>query len=212
MFDWTFKLGDIAIVIATLAGPVLAVQAQKWIERSRETKQRRIWIFRTLMATRAASLSPAHVEALNAVPIEFYGNSGHLKEIVDSWKAYLDYLSQQSIPPEVWAQKRFDLFIDLLLKMAIFLGYNFNKVEISREVYSPRAHAQTQHEQDIIRQGLAKLFRGEISLPMDVKGFPVDPQFVQNQNELQKRLLSWLAGEHSVKVALEKEGNDGGNA
>ncbi len=209
--DWTFKLGDIAIVIATMVGPVLAVQAQKWIERSREKKQRQIWIFRTLMATRATSLSPAHVEALNAVPIEFYGNSRHLKEIVDSWKAYLDYLSQENVPPEVWAQKRFDLFVELLHKMASFLGYNFNQVEISREVYSPKAHAQIQNEQDIIRQGVAKLFRGEIALPMDVKGIPVDPQFVQNQNELHKRLLDWLAGERTVKVAFRKE-DEGGSA
>ena len=205
-FDWTFKLGDIAIVIATMAGPVLAVQAQKWIERSRATKQRQISIFRTLMATRA-SLSPAHVEALNAVPIEFYGNSRHLREIVDSWKAYLDYLSQENVSPEVWVQKRFDLFVDLLHKMASFLGYNFNQVEISREVYSPKAHAQIQNEQDIIRQGFAKLFRGEIALPMDVK---VDPQFAHNQIELQKHLLVWLASKCSVKVAFSKEDNERG--
>jgi hypothetical protein len=34
--DWTFRMGEIAIVFATLMGPILAVQAQKWIERSRE--------------------------------------------------------------------------------------------------------------------------------------------------------------------------------
>jgi hypothetical protein len=85
--DWTFRMGEAAIVFATLLGPVLAVQAQKWIERARERKQRKIGIFRTLMATRAAFLSPAHVEALNAVPIEFYGN----RKIVNSWKEYLDY-------------------------------------------------------------------------------------------------------------------------
>jgi hypothetical protein len=38
------------------------------------------------MATRAAFLSPALVEALNAVPIEFYGN----RKIVNSWKEHLD--------------------------------------------------------------------------------------------------------------------------
>jgi hypothetical protein len=34
--DWTFRMGEIAIDFATLMGPILAVQAQKWIERSRE--------------------------------------------------------------------------------------------------------------------------------------------------------------------------------
>ena len=59
-FDWNFKITDIAIVFATLFGPILAVQAQKWLERNREIKQRRAWIFRTLMATRATTLSPVH--------------------------------------------------------------------------------------------------------------------------------------------------------
>jgi hypothetical protein len=76
--DWTVKTGDLAIVIATLLGPILAVQAQKWIERSRERQQRRVAVFRVLMTTRAALLSPAHVEALNIVPVEFYIDERYL--------------------------------------------------------------------------------------------------------------------------------------
>jgi hypothetical protein len=30
--DWTIKATDIAIVFATITGPVLAVQAQMWLE------------------------------------------------------------------------------------------------------------------------------------------------------------------------------------
>lgn len=202
--DWTFKFGDIAIVIATLLGPVLAVQAQKWIERSLDKKQRQIVVFRTLMATRGALLSAPHVEALNAVPIEFYGSNRRLKEIVDSWKAYLDCLSQQGVPKDVWAEKRIDLLIDLLFKIAVFLGYNFNRVEISKELYSPIAHAQIETEQDIIRRGLARLFSGEIALPMDVKSLPVDPNELHEQQDLRKSLLRWLVGESSVKVDLDK--------
>ena len=74
-FDWNIKITDIAIVFAT----ILAVQAQKYLEKGGEIKQRRAWLFRTLMATRATTLSPAHVEALNAVPIEFYGKDQKLK-------------------------------------------------------------------------------------------------------------------------------------
>ncbi len=97
--DITLKLADVAIVFATFAGPIAAVQAQKWVERRREQNNRRITIFRTLMATRAASLSPAHVEALNAIPIEFYGSRRAFKQVVDAWKSYLDYLSQQGVDP-----------------------------------------------------------------------------------------------------------------
>jgi uncharacterized protein DUF6680 len=196
--DWTFRMGETAIVFATLLGPVLAVQAQKWIERVREKKQRQIGIFGTLMATRAAFLSPAHVEALNAVPIEFYGN----KKIVNSWKEYLDNLSKQGVPAEVWAQRRVDLFVDLLVEMAAFVGYNFTRVEISREVYWPTAHARIEADQQIIREGLAKLFRGEAAIPMAVKSFPVEALALEEQQDLRRLLLKWLGGKQSVKVDL----------
>ena len=189
-------MGEEAIVFATLSGPV---QAQKWIERARERTQRKIAIFRTLMATRAAFLSPAHVEALNAVPIEFYGN----RKIVNSWKEYLDYLSRQGVSPEVWGQRRIELFIDLLVEMVAFLGYNFSRVEISREVYWPTAHARIEADQQIIREGVAKLFKGEAALPMDVKSFPIEAQALEEQQDLRRPLLKWLAGEQSVKVAFE---------
>lgn len=202
-FDWTFKAGDLAIVVATLLGPVLAVQAQKWIERARDRQQRRIWIFRTLMATRATSLAPPHVEAINAVPIEFYGKNKSFKAVVESWKTYIDYLYQDKVNPEVWAAKRLDLFNELILRMAKTLGYKFTAVEISREFYSPKAHIQIETEQNLIREGLAAIFRGDRSLPMDVRSFPSDLKFIERQGELQEKLLKWLAGETDVKVVID---------
>ena len=82
--DWTLKATDVAIVFATIVGPVLAVQAQKWLERSRAIRDRRMRIFRVLMSTRAARLSANHVEALNAISIEFYGSKGRLRAIVEA--------------------------------------------------------------------------------------------------------------------------------
>ncbi|WP_373426698.1 DUF6680 family protein [Neorhizobium galegae] len=71
---------DWMIILATLAGPILAIQVQKFLERGRENRNRRLQIFRTLMATRAASVSPAHVEALNSIALEFYGRKNLLKQ------------------------------------------------------------------------------------------------------------------------------------
>ena len=58
-------------VLAMLVSPLLAVQATRWIDRARESRARRVNIFRVLMATRAAGLPPAHVEALNLIAVEF---------------------------------------------------------------------------------------------------------------------------------------------
>lgn len=133
-WDLTIKLTDIAIVLAALLGPVLAVQAQKWLERRRDVKERQLAIFRTLMATRNAMLSPQHVEALNAVPVEFYGSTGKLRQINDARKLYLDHHTADVPANDVWMQKRIDLFQDMLHQMSQFLGYSFSKAQLARDL------------------------------------------------------------------------------
>jgi hypothetical protein len=201
-FDWTIKITDIAIIFATILGPIFAVQAQKYLEKGREIKQRRAWLFRTLMATRATTLSPAHVEALNAVPIEFYGNDKNLKSIINKWKAYLDHLHKDTEAPG-WGEKRQELLVDLLYTMAEFLGYEFNTVEIANEIYSPKGHAWIETDQEIIRKGLARLLSGQFALPMEVKSIPSDPVSLKEQDELRRLLLSWLSGQSTVAVDIK---------
>ena len=70
---WGLETKDWVIVGATIAGPVLAVQAQKWVERARAAAQRRDWIFTTLMGTRQARVSFDHVRALNMIDLAYYG-------------------------------------------------------------------------------------------------------------------------------------------
>jgi len=65
-------MSDWAIVFATLVGPVLAVQAQAFLERRRGLRARRTQLFYTLMRTRASGFVPDHVNAINAIPIEFH--------------------------------------------------------------------------------------------------------------------------------------------
>lgn len=167
---------NFAIICATLLGPVLAVQAQKWLESNRAIKARRLDIFRTLMATRAATLSPIHVEALNAVPVEFYGTGKGLKAINDAWKLYLDHHSIEGPTTKLWVQTKQDLFMELLHLMSQFLGYSFSKAQIRRDIYSPRAHGDLEADQAIIRRGAVALLKGEIALPIDVREFPAISQ------------------------------------
>lgn len=203
-WDWTFRTTDVAIVAATLLGPILAVQAQKLLERRRDQDQRRRWVFRTLMATRATNLSSAHVEALNAVPIEFYGRSVRLSKVIEAWKVYLDHLNANvDANGPAWEDRRQDLFLALLGAMAHFLGYKFGPVELRREVYFPRGHAQLETDQETIRKGFASLLRGEKALPMEVRGWPVDEGALDAQRRLQARLLAWLDGDAAPRVKVE---------
>ncbi len=199
--NYVFKLSDIAIIFATLIGPVLAVQTQKILEHIRATRDQRRQIFKNLMATRVERLSPRHVEALNAVPVEFYGKDRKSKEITDKWKEYLDHFDVP-MTNEAYFQKRVDLFNDLLFLMSQNLGYNFTRSQIARDIYSPIAHADIENEQTIIRKGLVQLFKGEFALPMAVTELPstMDDATLANQAKLQKLLLQWLNGERAVKV------------
>jgi hypothetical protein len=65
---------DWLLILATIAGPILAVQAHKWVERLREGRNRKLRLFERLMATRAARLSAEHVQALNMIDLVFYGS------------------------------------------------------------------------------------------------------------------------------------------
>lgn len=196
-WDWS----DAAIVIATILGPILAVQIERYLQRQRSVEDRRQTIFRTLMATRAASLSPAHVEALNAVPVEFYGQRcKKLKEINDRWKTYLDHHTVQAPATDVWFQKRQDLFIDLLYSISKFLGYEFSRSQLERDIYSPQGHSELEAEQTVIRKGLVALLNGQSSLNMAVKEFPYDEAASKEQEELRSALQAWLDGSRTVKV------------
>lgn len=205
-WDYTIKWTDVAIVFATLIGPILAVQAQKWLERNRAIQDRRNQIFRVLMATRAAMLSPGHVEALNAIPVEFYGARGQLKKINDSWKLFLDHHAPDLATNDAWLQKRQDLFLDLLHLISQYLGYQFTRSQLARDIYNPQAHGELENEQTIIRKGFVKLFNGEAVIPMAVREFPAtaDEKSLANQAALQKLLLEWLEGQRSVKVDTAK--------
>ena len=91
-------VSDIIMVIAILLAPLLAVQIQKWIEIFRETRQRKLYVFHTLMATRAARVSTEHVQALNMIDIIFYKDKAE-KPVREAWKKYLDHLNTPPLPP-----------------------------------------------------------------------------------------------------------------
>jgi len=124
------------------------------------------------MATRATKLAPTHVEAINAIPIEFYGRSKSLKRIIDAWKIYIDHLGDKEMDRGVWNSKMADLFLELLYSVSQYLGYEFDKVQLSKEVYYP-IHFNTQEsENNALRSGLLEIISGERAVKMDILSIP----------------------------------------
>lgn len=184
------RAGEWLTIAAALLGPILAIQAQKWLERSQARRAMKDGIFRTLMATRAALLAPEHVQALNMIDIAFYGRrifgrqlqTGAERKVCTARRSYFDVLNnapedvQSDSQYRTWESLRSDRFFALLEQIAVAQNFEFDPTELRRAVYSPVKHGAIEGEQEAIRSGLAKLFKGETALPMRVVNFPEPPQ------------------------------------
>ena len=58
-------------IVAIVFGPFLGIWVHGKLEDQKTTSQRKLDIFKTLMATRATPLARVHVESLNRIDIEF---------------------------------------------------------------------------------------------------------------------------------------------
>ncbi|MEX3639660.1 DUF6680 family protein [Paraburkholderia sp. BR14320] len=193
---------DYVIACATLLGPIFAVQVQKFLDRRGERTRRQIEVYRALMASRMTLNSPQHVNALNAVPLEFHGNA----KVVDAWRDLLMHLNTPHTNLDAWAQQRIKLFVELLKQMGRSLHYGFRDVEIQDHVYYPQWQAALMNDQEMLRKALVDLITGKASLPMNVTGFPADADLAKRTAELQSLLIEWLEGKRTPQVTASTTG------
>lgn len=155
---------EILMIAATALSPLIAVQVTKWLEGKKEAKDRRLYVFRTLMSTRAQRLSVAHVQALNLIDINFDGSGPLDSAVITAWREYLDQLSTGDPTATTWGQRNDDLFARLMVAMGRAVGYRFDAVHIKRGAYIPTAHARIDEEQAQFRAAMLALLKGETSL------------------------------------------------
>lgn len=165
-------IADSLIILATLCGPIIAVQVTRYLDDKKEEQGRKLLVFKTLMATRGYTLSNRHVEALNQIDLEFSGESEREKRVIAVWRQYLDLLGDKSLSPEQWGVKRVDLLVELLHEMGKALGYSFDKTHIKNATYAPVAHGRIEEEQQAIRTQTLELLEGKRVLPMHVTNLP----------------------------------------
>jgi hypothetical protein len=63
---------QIIIAIAIFGVPIVAIQVGRW--RATRRQERRLAEFRTFTMTKANTIASGHGNALNSIPIEFYGH------------------------------------------------------------------------------------------------------------------------------------------
>jgi len=158
----------ILTIVAIVVGPIFALCAQRISDRRREKRARKVNVFRELMATRGTRLSGRHVEALNAIEVEFYGTSKKEKAVLTAWRTYLDHLTRPfpDTNPQSFTDKRDSLFIDLIYEVSKYLAYDFDKLNLKNILYIPIGHARMEDDLEAIRNGLKEVLTGRRAIPI----------------------------------------------
>ncbi len=151
-------------VVAVFLSPIFALEVQKRLDDRRADLNRKMAIFRKLMTTRATQMSPAHVEALNGIEVEFYAMRGPDKKVLDAWRLYINHLNSPVGDGERlnrWVEKKNGLLIELLYQMAQRLNYDIDKVAIEKNIYHPKGFVELETEQHALRKAALAIFSGE---------------------------------------------------
>jgi hypothetical protein len=205
--------GEWVIVFATLLGPILAVQAQRFIDLLRERRKAKLWVFQTLMTTRATPLHYEHVKALNHIDLTFYGTrlfghhwqSASERRVTDAWKVLLDNFAPDGTLSEAQLEfhyaKRPELLTDMLAKIGKDVGFDFDPVHIRKAGYVPVAHDQEVRDQETLRKAFIELISGRQSLKMQVVSFPVNEQAAATHRTMIEQLVeASRSGELVVRI------------
>ena len=164
--DWTIKATDVAIVFATILGPIFAVWASEWRQSRRALRDRKEWVFRTLWSTRSANLHPDHVQALNHMDFAFPEKDHPL--IADAWHQYYAQLNADQGQTEDslarWHEKASSLLSNLIHLMASELNIAFPKSLVDQPSYYPKGWANTEAQQNELRALTIEVLKGDRSI------------------------------------------------
>lgn len=205
-------VSDWAIITATILGPILAVQAQKWVERATESRRRRRWIFDTIMSNRATRLTDENVKALNLIDLEFRPRlipSAKNKAVIVAWRSLFGELTQglrgnedttDSATVNAWTARCNEFYVVLERAMASALGFNFTDEELRRGIYYPRGHGEREAAQGAILKNLKSLLAGETAINMNVKELPVTKEAAAAQAALTERMTKAYTEDGGLKI------------
>jgi hypothetical protein len=179
--DKTGIVLSVLTIIAVIIGPVAALWVQRILDEGRDAKNRKAWVFKTLMSYRATPLSPHFVQALNLIDVEFDGKNEKEKAVRGAWKLLLDHFSEisekldsaagdtKALAEALTAEKTSSLTANLLLKMGTCQGYkDFDEVYLKKGAYYPRGLGYVEQEQHAVRRGILKVLSGNGRIPVGI--------------------------------------------
>jgi uncharacterized protein DUF6680 len=162
---------DWAVVWATIFGPVIAVAISLWNEARAARRNRRNWVFSTLMGTRASPYHGDHVRALNNVLVEFPND----EDVLVAWRAYLTHLNPafNDANANAWAERRRDLLATLLIALGSAVGFKkLTPEDVKYGSYAPAGWDTDSQRSKDATQFFVDLSNGEKSIPVTLRNPP----------------------------------------
>ena len=130
---------QIVTTIALILGPVLAVIVSQIVERNKVVRNKRLWLFETLMANHADKFNPERIKALALIDVFFR----KVPAVRACWKEYHDALSDPTYNDgknngvTVWTKKE----NVMLSVMASSLGFGSDiTYEELERAYAPKLY------------------------------------------------------------------------
>ncbi len=178
-FDWL-------LAGATIAGPILAVQAQRIVDRARKPQDTKDWIFAMLMAYRNARTASDPVRALNAIDVAFYGRrwwligrlqSANERAVVAAYRRWHEFVTVDPMTPgdpriKDWNVRSNELFVALLGAIAKERDYDLNPEILGHGGYYPKVAGDADAQQTELRTALLQTFSGGKPIPIAVSAAP----------------------------------------
>jgi hypothetical protein len=167
----------IAVVFATLAGPLLAVFVTRHNDRVRQRVERQMEVFRSLMSSRRTVLSAERVKALNMIEIEFHG----IQAVQHAYRELMGHAAMARPLPANWEDEHRKRFTRLLSEMGKVLGYDLPQLDVLEGGYYPQGLMDIESEQQAVRRALIEVLTGRRPLavgpvaPTPPSPFPPPP-------------------------------------
>jgi len=203
---------EVWIVCATILGPVIAVQTQKFIERASEKRNRRLWIFNALMANRATRLNDDYVKALNLIDLVFlprWFSKRKDRNVINAWRGLfgelnhgLDGTDRSNQAISAWHQRCDDRLVALLSAMSIALGYYFSDEELRRGIYYPVGLGERDDAQLAVLKGFRSVVEGRQPISMRIVEAPGAPETAALQAQLTEKMVTAYDQDGALKVRI----------
>jgi hypothetical protein len=166
-------IDTVAIVAATIIGPLSAVLITLWHQDRSQKYQRRLHIFRLLTQWRGNWLHPDWVGALNLIPVEFAGKT----DVLHSFNLLIEKLTDPGFGAEgeelSQAYNRAEaVFIELMQKLARILRIDLAGLDLRTRLYAPRGWWREQQATQALRTDASALLNGERALRVTIVGAP----------------------------------------